>query len=103
MEVVMPDPITHTPNDEQWGEEDKMWRDAYYIVWVGAANPTAVARTLYKHLGARIRAHGTREGARHVALQAIEGQLSYLMGNSLGQTDEQLNQVEANAKRLGLI
>lgn len=85
--------------------EDLMWHDAWRIAWIGAANPTAVAHTLSTHLGARTRIVGTREAGKHLALQAIAGHLAYLMGMTgyeLGPSDESLQAVQANAKRLGL-
>lgn len=75
--------------------EDEAWRDAYYIAYVGASNPKAIARTFQRHLAVL--------GVEHVAVRAIGGHLGYLRGSSLGPAPEELLEVEAQAKRLGLL
>jgi hypothetical protein len=85
--------------------EDALWRDAWRIAWIGAANPTAVAHTLATHLGTLTHIVGTADAGRHLALQAIGGHLAFLMhmeGYALGPSDESIKAVQSNAKRLGL-
>jgi hypothetical protein len=94
--------MTDLVPDEQWGEEDKMWSDAWRIAWVGASNPAGVARALGKHAGALAHKIGTREAENHLALRAIAGHLAFLFGHGLGPSDEELNAVQANGERLGL-
>ena len=73
---------------------DKAWSDAYYIAWVGASNPKGVQRTLTEHTASL--------GETHPAVRAIAGHLAFLAGTSLGPDSDVLEQVLANARRLGL-
>jgi hypothetical protein len=74
---------------------DTAWRDAYYIAWIGASNPSGVAASIDKHTKA--------VGAEHVAVRAMAGHLAYLRGESLGPEAEELEAVRSNAERLGLL
>lgn len=82
------------PTDE---DLDTAWSDAYYIADVGASNPKGVQYTLDKMITER---HIPLD---HPALRAIEGHLAYLHGNGLGPELDDLREVQANARRLGLI
>ncbi len=85
--------------------EDDLWRDAWRIAWLGAANPTAVAGTIGRHLSARTHTVGTREAGRHPAIHAMIGHLGFLTGMpefTLGPSDESLRAVQENGARLGL-
>jgi hypothetical protein len=75
--------------------EDEAWRAAYYIAYVGASNIGSVARTLVRF--------NEELGEDHAAVRAIQGHHDYLEGIGLGPEDDELAEVEANAKRLGLI
>ena len=59
-------------------------------------------RRLAKLSAAMLHAIGTREVEKHHALRAIAGHLAYLYGYGLGPDIELLDEVEANAKRLGI-
>ena len=74
--------------------DDALWRDAYYIAWIGASNPRGVAHTLDQY----------REeyGADHAAVRAIAGHLAFLNGDGIGPEFEDLDAVLSNARRLGL-
>ena len=82
--------------------EDAIWRDAYRIAYVGAANPVATAGTLARHSAAMLHHIGTDGVRKHHALRAIAGHLAYLYGYGLGPDMELLDETEANAKRLGV-
>jgi hypothetical protein len=81
--------IRWTPTTTRFGEntsgEEKLWRDAYLIAWIGACNPNSVAKALA--------AHERDHGADHPAVRAIRGHLEFLRGNSLGPSDEDLEAV----------
>lgn len=76
---------------------DTAWSDAYYIADVGASNPKGVQYTLDKMITER---HIPLD---HPALRAIGGHLDYLQGRGLGPELDDLREVQANARRLGLI
>jgi hypothetical protein len=82
--------------------EDQAWADAYGIAYVGASNPTACASRLAKHSAALVHEQGTMAARKHPALRAIAGHLAYLYGYGLGPDIDLLDQVEVNAKRLGI-
>jgi hypothetical protein len=93
---MMGHPPTKDDEVENWDRcENEAWRDSYFISWVGASNPRAVARTLTRHRAVL--------GENHVAVRAIAGHLSFLQGASLGPEPEELAEVEAQAWRLGLL
>jgi hypothetical protein len=86
--------------------EDTLWRDAWRIAWVGAANPAACAATLAKYLSWRNHQVGTAEVGNHPAIQAIAGHMACLIkmpGYALGPSDESLKAVQENAIRLGVM
>lgn len=83
--------------------EDQAWKDAYYIAWVGACNPLAVAGTLTRNTSALMgELHDTNAIRHHPALIAIAGQLGYLYDVSFGPSEDILDAVKANAERLGI-
>lgn len=88
-----PDPQATDPFTPE--EEDKAWRAAYHIAWVGGSNPVGISHQIndvfIPHLG-----------ADHPAVQAMQAHLDFLTKDSLGPSPELLDQVVANAKRLGL-
>ncbi len=84
--------------------EDAAWRDAYRIAWVGASNPAAAAGSLGRHSAALAHEIGTAAARKHPALRAMAGQIASLFNvGSLGPPAEVLDEVEQNARRLGLL
>jgi hypothetical protein len=81
--------------------QQAVWRHAYFIAYVGASNPVAVARTLMEDT-AELRRTGL-DVKRHVALRAMAGHLAYLYGIGLGPKVDDLDLVLGEAKRHGLV
>lgn len=96
--------MDYTPDPRVPAElEDAIWRDAYRIAWVGASNPVAVAGALAKHSAALLHIAGTADVENHPGLRAIAGHLAYLYRFGLGPEIEQLDEVERQAYRLGIL
>jgi len=85
-------------------KEEYIWRDAWRIADPGAANPVAVARTLFYASGALLHEIGTDGVRKHPALRLIAAQLSSLYNvDALGGSPDDapfINQVKAVVKRL---
>lgn len=79
---------------QEWSAEDRAWQAAYAIAWIGASNPDPVKRSISEYTQAL--------GAQHHAVQAMQGHLDYLNGEGLGPPWELLDEVTANAQRLGV-
>jgi hypothetical protein len=94
--------MTETQDQTKEQVIDQAWTDAYRISVPGAVNAAAVAATLGRNIAALTRHLGTREAARHPSLRCILGQLTYLMGTTLGPEFEEIDQLIENAKRLGI-
>ena len=75
--------------------EDRLWRDAYYIAYIGASNPRGVRHSLTQIVEAGF-------DDNHAAVRAIKGHLDFLEGRSLGPEIADLDAVLANARRLGV-
>lgn len=82
--------------------EDEAWREAYRIAYIGASNPVACASSLARSSADMLHALGTDGIKQHHALRAIAGHLAFLYGYGFGPDIELLDEVEANAKRLGI-
>jgi hypothetical protein len=96
--------MTYTPDAAIPQElEDAIWTDAYRIAWIGAANPVAVAGSLAKHSAALLHIVGTAGVEAHPGLKAITGHLAYLYHHGLGPEMDELDEVQAQAYRLGLL
>jgi hypothetical protein len=80
---------------DKYTEEAQVWWDAWRIADPGAANPVAVARTLFKasaFLLPKIGAHGVK---KHPALRVIAGQLATLYDvDSVGPSEEDLDKTQ---------
>lgn len=93
----------NAPAPKGFTAEDQAWADAYRIAYVGAANPTAAAARLAEDASLLMgKLHDTASVRNHPALQAIAGHVAFLFGQALGPADGLLQQVEENAKRLGI-
>lgn len=80
---------------ERYTDEADIWRDAWRIAEPGAANPVAIARTLFKASSFLIRKTGTDGVRKHPALRVIAGQLSYLYNvDNLGPSADDLDKVK---------
>lgn len=80
---------------EKFTDEAQIWWAAWEIADPGAANPTAVARTLFKasaFLNGKI---GTDATKKHPALRVIAGQLASLFDvDSIGPSVEDLDKTQ---------
>jgi len=74
---------------------DKAWESAWHIASNGASNPKGVRYTLDELV-----AKGMGDS---VPARAIQGHLDYLEGRSPGPELDDLREVDANARRLGII
>lgn len=84
--------------------ERKAYDDAYHIACVGASNPTGVALTIASTIAklrwtsaSQLHAAGVPsrpESDHHPAVQAMVGQLAYLIGISLGPAPDLMADVE---------
>lgn len=63
---------------QRYTNEADIWRDAWRIVYPGAANPTAVASTLAKASSFIVQRDGTDAAKKHTALRLMCGQLASL-------------------------
>ena len=79
---------------QHYNNEADIWRDAWRIADPGAANPVAVARTLFAASSFLLHKTGTDGVRKHPALRVIAGQLSFLYGvDRLGPSTEDLDKV----------
>jgi hypothetical protein len=80
---------------EEYTNEADIWRDAWRIADPGAANPVAVARTLFRASAFLLHDIGTDAMRKHPALRIIAGQLSYLYSvGSLGADMQDYDKVK---------
>lgn len=63
---------------QDYRNEEEIWRDAWRIADPGAANPVAVARTLFAASAFLLRETGTDGVRKHPALRLIAAQLASL-------------------------
>ena len=83
---------------QHYNNEADIWRDAWRIADPGAANPVAVARTLFAASSFLLHKTGTDGVRKHPALRVIAGQLSFLYGvDRLGPSTEDLDKVRSVA------
>ena len=81
---------------QHYNNEADIWRDAWRIADPGAANPVAVARTLFAASSFLLHKTGTDGVRKHPALRVIAGQLSFLYGvDRLGPSTEDLDKVRS--------
>lgn len=82
---------------------DEAWREAYRIAFIGASNPLAAAGALARCSKALMNAlESTQAVCEHHALQAIAGHVAFLYKQGIGADIPLLDEIEANAKRLGI-
>jgi hypothetical protein len=82
-------------------DEASIYKDAWRIADPGAANPIAVARTLFYASSALLRDIGTEGVEKHPALRVMAGQLASLYDvNSIGADVFDYDRTEAIAKYL---
>jgi hypothetical protein len=80
---------------EQYTDEAQIWWDAWNIAEPGAANPVAVARTLFKASAFLNHRIGTEATKKHPALRVIAGQLAHLYRvDSIGPSEEDLGKTQ---------
>lgn len=80
---------------DKYDNEAQIWWDAWNIADPGAANPVAVARTLFKASAFLLHEIGTDGIKKHPALRVIAGQLASLYGvDSIGPSVEDLDTTE---------
>ena len=81
---------------QHYNNEADIWRDAWRIADPGAANPVAVARTLFKASAFLLHKIGTDGVKTHPALRVIAGQISSLYRvDAFGPSIEDLDKVKA--------
>jgi hypothetical protein len=88
---------------EGYTDEAQIWWDAWNIADPGAANPVAVARTLFKASAFLNHRIGTEATKKHPALRVIAGQLAHLYRvDSIGPSEQDLEttQHEYNSQKL---
>jgi hypothetical protein len=81
--------------------EDRAWRAAYAVAWVGASNTAGVALSIHGVI-VDLRASGIAwaDVDRHPAVRAMVGHLTYLTGRGLGPTMDDLETVREHGARL---
>jgi hypothetical protein len=89
---------------QDYTDEAEIWRDAWRIAEPGAANPVAVARTLFAASAFLLHEIGTDAVRKHPALRLIAAQLSSLYNvDALGGSPDDapfINQVKSMVNKL---
>ena len=81
---------------DRYTKETDIWRDAWRIADPGAANPVAVARSLFLASSFIMSRGGTDDVKAHPALKVMAGQLSSLYNVSvLGAEDDDYTMVKS--------
>jgi hypothetical protein len=88
---------------QNYTDEAEIWRDAWRIADPGAANPVAVARTLFAASAFLDHQIGTDGVRKHPALRLIAAQLASLYsvnadGGGMGDDDDFISIVQREAK-----
>jgi hypothetical protein len=87
--------------DKSVTAEDRAWRAAYAVAWVGASNTAGVALSIHETI-VSLRASGMpwADVDTHPAVRAMVGHLTYLTGRGLGPTMNDLATVREHGARL---